>query len=193
MAARARALTEVDAAEWASFVRRIVPLPGRQVAAPPDVSAEGSAEIHTGLGRDLTRHSPRAGVSASAPTSRPALLGVGGQPPGVDTATWQRFHRGQLGSARKLDLHGMTAQHAFAALRAFLRSAHADRVRCVEIVTGRGKEGAGVLRRELPLWLNLPDIRPMVLAAAHPHASSALHAHMANPGSVRLLLRRPRA
>jgi hypothetical protein len=30
----------------------------------------------------------------------------------------------------------------------------------------------------------LPDIRPLVLAAAHPHA--------ANPGSVRLLLRRLR-
>jgi DNA-nicking Smr family endonuclease len=41
-----------------------------------------------------------------------------------------------------------------------------------------------VLRRELPLWLNLPEIRPLVLAASHPHA--------ANPGSVRLLLRRPR-
>ena len=31
-----------------------------------------------------------------------------------------------------------------------------------------------MLRRELPLWLNLPEIRPLVLAAAHPHA--------ANPG-----------
>ena len=86
----------------------------------------------------------------------------------------------------------MTAHHAFAALRSFLRTAHADRVRCVEIVTGRGKEGTGVLRRELPLWLNLPDLRPLVLAAAHPHASNAMHTHTANPGSVRLLLRRPR-
>jgi hypothetical protein len=34
------------------------------------------------------------------------------------------------------------------------------------------------------MWLNLPEIRPLVLAAAHPHA--------ANPGSVRLLLRRVR-
>ena len=41
-----------------------------------------------------------------------------------------------------------------------------------------------MLRRELPLWLNLPDLRPLVLAASHPHA--------ANNGSVRLLLRRPK-
>ena len=68
---------------------------------------------------------------------------------------------------------------------AFLRSAHADRLRCVEVITGHGNtSGGGVLRRELPLWLNLPDIRPMVLAAAHPHA--------ANRGAVRLLLRRVR-
>jgi DNA-nicking Smr family endonuclease len=125
--------------------------------------------------------------------ARTASLGVGGHPPGVDTASWQRFRRGQLASARTLDLHGMTAQQAFHALRRFLRGAHADRVRCVEIVTGRGNgEDGGVLRREFALWLNLPDIRPLVLAAVHPHTSSAMHSHAANPGSVRLLLRRPR-
>ena len=79
----------------------------------------------------------------------------------------------------------MTAQAAYHALGSFLRNAHADRLRCVEVITGKGGgEQGGVLRREFPLWLNLPDIRPMVLAASHPHA--------ANPGSVRLLLRRPR-
>ena len=41
-----------------------------------------------------------------------------------------------------------------------------------------------MIRRELPLWLNLAELRPLVLAAAHPHA--------ANTGSVRLLLRRIR-
>ncbi len=122
-----------------------------------------------------------------------APLGVGGQPAGVDAASWQRFRRGQLASARKLDLHGMTAQQAFQALRRFLRTAQSDGLRCVEIVTGRGDgEHGGVLRREFALWLNLPDIRPMVLAAVHPHTSSAMHSHMTNPGSVRLLLRRPR-
>jgi DNA-nicking Smr family endonuclease len=41
-----------------------------------------------------------------------------------------------------------------------------------------------VLKRELPHWLNEPALRPLVLAASHPHP--------ANPGSVRLLLRRIR-
>ncbi len=189
MAARARALTETEVAEWASFARRITPLRTRRGSAPPEALTETSADpVPT---RDVAPRRPHG--SPAAPVARPEPLGISGQPAGIDTASWLRFHRGQLGSSRKLDLHGMTAQHAFAALRGFLRSAHADRVRCVEIVTGRGKEGAGVLRRELPMWLNLPEIRPLVLAAVHPHTSNAMHAHMANPGSVRLLLRRPRA
>jgi DNA-nicking Smr family endonuclease len=90
-----------------------------------------------------------------------------------------------LPAVRTLDLHGHTAQRAFHALGGFLRAAYADRVRCVEVITGRGSgEQGGVIRRELPMWLNLPEFRPLVLAAAHPH--------VANPGSVRLLLRRRR-
>ncbi len=173
MARRPRALTETDEAAWAHYASRIMPLPGRRpftpVETPPPETSPG----------------PAAAIHAPMRSVRPIPLAVGGQPAGVDTATWQRFHRGKLGHARKLDLHGMTAQAAFHALRSFLRAAHADRQRCVEVVTGKGAgEGGGVLRREFPLWLNLPDIRPMVLAASYPHA--------ANPGSVRLLLRRPR-
>jgi DNA-nicking Smr family endonuclease len=53
------------------------------------------------------------------------------------------------------------------------------------VITGRGSgETGGVIRRELPLWLNLPQLRPLVLAVTHPHA--------ANVGAVRLLLRRTR-
>lgn len=86
---------------------------------------------------------------------------------------------------RTLDLHGQTAQRAHTVLHAFLGAAHAEGLRCVEIVTGRGQglEG-GVLRRELPHWLNGPELRHLVLAASHPHP--------ANPGSVRVLLRRVR-
>jgi DNA-nicking Smr family endonuclease len=112
-------------------------------------------------------------------------VSVGGQPGGLDSATWTRFRSGKLAPTRTLDLHGRTAQRAYHAVEAFLRTAHADGVRCVEVITGRGAgETGGVLRRELPLWLNLPGLRPIVLAATHPHP--------ANPGSVRVLLRRAR-
>jgi DNA-nicking Smr family endonuclease len=194
VAARARAVTATEAAEWAHFVRKVPPLAGRAAVAPPDSPGRPDPPAPETV-------SPRGGLAAEAfrkaaatePAAKTAPVGIGGQPAGVDGATWRRFQRGKLESARKLDLHGMTAHHAFQALRAFLRAAQADRLRCVEIVTGRGSgEEGGVLRREFPLWLNLPEIRPLVLAASHPHRSSAMHAVTANHGSVRLLLRRPR-
>jgi DNA-nicking Smr family endonuclease len=188
-------LTDADHAAWTGFTQRIVPLSGRAKpsgraeATPPDTVAPPA------VASDATPVPRRAEAKARqhAPASP---LAIGDPPAGVDKATWQRFRTGKLAAARKLDLHGMTAQRAFQALASFLRAAHADQARCVEIVTGRGGSGesqggegqrgetTGVLRRELPIWLNRPDIRPLVLAAAHPNA--------ANVGAVRLLLRRAR-
>nr|WP_283771032.1 Smr/MutS family protein [Roseococcus pinisoli] len=86
---------------------------------------------------------------------------------------------------RKLDLHGMTAAKAHLEVERFLRSAQIEGLRVVCIVTGKGSsQEGGVLRRELPHWLNAPAMRQLILGAAHPHRSNA--------GAVHLLLRRPR-
>jgi DNA-nicking Smr family endonuclease len=163
-------LTEADRALWASYASRIRPLAGR--SRPPGASGPEPS------GAPPTRSAPL--VTGRVSRGPLAPLAIGTHPGGVDSASWHRFRTGKLPAVRTLDLHGRTAQRAFQALTAFLRAAHAEGARCVEVVTGQG----GVLRRELPLWLNLPELRGVVLAAAHPHA--------ANPGSVRLLLRRAR-
>ncbi len=171
---RRKALSEHDRATWALYVRSVFPLAGVPVPETPPEPAllPGSA--------------PQPVPSASLPVfKRLSPLQIGDHPPGVDKATWNRFRAGKLSASRTLDLHGRTAQRAFFALQDFLGSAHAEKLRCVEVITGRGSgENGGVIRREFPLWLNQPELRPLVLAAAHPHA--------ANPGSVRLLLRRVR-
>jgi DNA-nicking Smr family endonuclease len=194
---RAR-LTDADHAAWASYASRITPLPGRNRPVLADTPAQ-AGELPVGSRARAQTPRPRPGAHVRGAHIAAASLMVGTQPGGVDSGSWQRFRTGKLRAARVLDLHGQTAQRAYHALVAFLRTAHADRLRCVEVVTGRGSRGSatgsghyaggdpvggGVLRRELPFWLNLPEIRPLVLAAAHPHA--------ANPGSVRLLLRRAR-
>jgi DNA-nicking Smr family endonuclease len=164
-------LSDADRAIWASYVRLVAPLPGHELpVVRPAPQGQAQAPV-------MVRQRQPAPVTPVA---------IGAQPGGVDGGTWQRFRTGKLAAARTLDLHGYTAQRAFHALRGFLRTAYADRVRCVEVITGRGSgEQGGVIRRELPIWLNLPELRPLVLAAAHPHT--------ANPGSVRLLLRRRRS
>jgi DNA-nicking Smr family endonuclease len=161
-------LTEADTALWAEYASGIRPLPGRKRL----LSRQVGPGVARSVGHALAES--RSGAQVLPP------LAIGTHPGGVDNASWNRLRTGKLQTARVLDLHGYTAQRAYNALGAFLRAAQAEGVRCVEVITGQG----GVLRRELPLWLNLPEFRSLVLAAAHPHA--------ANPGSVRLLLRRSR-
>lgn len=117
------------------------------------------------------------------------MLVVGRAPGGLDKATWRRFAGGHMPVARRLDLHGHTAQRARDRFEQVLAAASAQGLRCLEVITGRGSgsEG-GVLWRELPLWLNLPHLRPLVLAACHPQPGKA---GAANTGAVLLLLRRP--
>lgn len=174
---RRRGLSDLDRASWASYARLVSPLPGVAVPPMPPVAVP------------LPRPEPSVPVApmVRAPLPRPIArpVAVGDTPGGVDRATWTRFRTGKLPVVRTLDLHGRTAQLAYAALEQFLRGASAEGVRCVEVITGRGKGEIGVIRREFPLWLNQPHLRPMILGAAHPHAL--------NPGSVRLLLRRNRS
>jgi DNA-nicking Smr family endonuclease len=172
--ARRGQLTETDIGEWANYTQLVRPLRGRVRLSPPELRTTPA---------EPTPIVPLALPPSSPPGSK--FVAVGDQPGGLDKSSWNKFRTGKMPTMRTLDLHGRTAQRAFHALQSFLHAAHADHVRCVEVITGRGAgESGGVLRRELPLWLNLPTLRPMVLAASHPHA--------ANPGSVRILLRRPR-
>lgn len=172
---RTRGLSEADRALWRAYAREVVPLPGREL--PPEAEAP-----------------PPAPVVADVPAPRPAPppvrwtlpeITVNAPPPGLDDRRWRELRRGRLRPERTLDLHGRRAQEAHAAVQAFLADAYADGLRCVAVITGRGSSAeGGVLRRELPHWLNAPDLRRVILGAAHPHS--------ANTGAVHLLLRRRR-
>ncbi len=176
MARRPRGLSDKERQDWALFARLITPLPGR--AAPemlPEPILAKPAEPEPAP--------PPPPPQVKLPKVRSSEMEVGSNPGGLDKSSWNRFRSGKLPVIRTIDLHGRTVQRAYDALHAFLITAHADQVRCVEVITGRGSgENGGAIRRELPIWLNQPQLRPLVLAATHPHP--------ANPGSVRLLLRR---
>ena len=71
----------------------------------------------------------------------------------------------------RLDLHGMDKIQARRALSGFLAFAHANGERAVLVITGKGFQGDGILRRHLPGWLGEPDLRTIVagLSTADPH------------------------
>lgn len=83
---------------------------------------------------------------------------------GVDGATAKRLKRGEYPIAVRLDLHGMHQAEAFSALREGLEAAYHNGERCLLVITGKGREGAGVLREELPRWLREPAFSRYVLA-----------------------------
>ena len=175
MPPRPRPLTQHDRDAWAAYIRHVRALGSRPPSPPAAASPPRPAAAPA-----VPPATPRQRARPAAP---PQPLTTGLQPAGLDNATWNRLRGGKLPPARTLDLHGKTAQAAFHALERFLVSAHAEQLRCVEVITGRGSgETGGVIKRELPMWLNLPRLRPLVLAATHPHP--------ANPGSTRVLLRR---
>ena len=171
-----RGLSEADRALWRAYAAEIVPLPGREL--PPEPAAAPVAPVAAAAVAAPV-------VSASAPRWTPPDIAVNAPPAGLDDRRWRDLRRGRIAPERTIDLHGRRAQEAHAAVHAFLADAYADGLRCVAVITGRGSttEG-GVLRRELPHWLNAPDLRRIILGAAHPHR--------ANTGAVHLLLRRRR-
>jgi DNA-nicking Smr family endonuclease len=104
-----------------------------------------------------------------------------------DRRTAQKMLRGTVESERRIDLHGVGVELARLHLLSFLRGAHADQVRTVLVITGKGAspfarhtlhgaahfhapEREGRLRRLVPEWLSEAEFRALVsgFQPAHP-------------------------
>ncbi len=87
----------------------------------------------------------------------------------------QRVARGKELIDGRLDLHGLTQSEAHAALLRFLRAASSRGARLVLVITGKGArvgEGElGVLKRQVPQWLGLPEFRPLVVGFEGAHVA----------------------
>jgi DNA-nicking Smr family endonuclease len=84
----------------------------------------------------------------------------------------QKLGRGQVPIDGTLDLHGMRQDEAFAALYRYVRARASRGDRTILVITGKGLKKVngdpttiverGVLRTMLPIWLNSPDLAPLV-------------------------------
>ncbi len=126
--------------------------------------------------RAVGRQDSRAAKAASAREDGAAAKARAAAPP---LAPIGRRERAQLSRGRKeidarLDLHGMTQTRAHRALSDFLRRAHIDGLTFVLVITGKGSaaaahSGRGVLRRQVPQWLSLPEFRTLVVGFEEAH------------------------
>jgi DNA-nicking Smr family endonuclease len=165
---RKRALSEEEHALWESVAKQIKPLRKKPRAAKIHILA---SDVETPAAAKPAA-SPRLAPSAKIPRlPKPAT-------PPPPLAPLGRRERSQLSRGKKeidarLDLHGMTQARAHRALSGFLQRAHGDGLTFVLIITGKGKMGSeserGVLRRQVPQWLNLPEFRSLVVGFEEAH------------------------
>ncbi|MGD0634499.1 MAG: Smr/MutS family protein [Beijerinckiaceae bacterium] len=129
-----------------------------------------------------TPAAPAVAVPNAAPPKTPPPLVP------LERRLKQKLSRGQMSADAAIDLHGLRQHEAHDALRAFLHRAQRDGARVVIVVTGKGGrmtgdfEETGVLRRAVPIWLHLPDLRSLVVgfeeAARHHGGSGALYVRL---------------
>ncbi len=182
---RSRALTPEERKLWAHVAREIIPLKGRSL--PEEPQPEKPVPARPGAAPNpLPSPPPATPVRPRLPPLAP-----------LDRKVKTALRRGARLVDAVIDLHGMRQDEAHGALLAFLRQSQAAGHTVTLVVTGKGAapsdgsffEERGVLRRVVPHWLRLPDVRPLVLgfeeAAPQHGGAGALY--------VRLRRRRPDA
>lgn len=152
-----RNLSPEEARAWARVAATVKPIGPRA-----DDLEELSATLGSG-GRDLDA----APAAASASPRKPAAPKAPAPP--AERSGEKKVRRGKLTLAARFDLHGHTQASASRALPAFLERQQAEGARCVLVITGKGKEGQGVLRRNFLLWLDSPPARRLVSGYAESH------------------------
>jgi len=160
---RRRLVTKDETRLWRQVMKDAVPLPGH--ALPDDVEEPPPPPELAPLPKPPEMPRPRDLVAPAPPASAPRL--DHGKMVGLDKRTGERMKKGEMVIDGRIDLHGLIQDAAHGALRRFvLTSAEMGR-RCLLVITGKGREGGGVLRREVPRWLNEPSLRGVVLAFSY--------------------------
>lgn len=81
----------------------------------------------------------------------------------------RRIRRGQAPISATIDLHGHTRASAQSLLIGFLTSQRRQGASCVLVITGKGRLGEGVLRRQLLQWLGTDQARDLVNGYSEAH------------------------
>lgn len=147
-----RKLKAEEAHLWGHVTATVRPLPGRlaPTVKPPPVEA---APAHLPL--------PRAPAAATPKSVRP--------PESIEPGRHKRIVRGHEPLEARIDLHGMTHDRARAALEAYILRVWDDGCREVLVITGKGTQGDGILRRFTPEWLAAPPLRAVVAGVSQAH------------------------
>jgi DNA-nicking Smr family endonuclease len=87
----------------------------------------------------------------------------------LDARAAARLFRPHARPEATLDLHGLGKLDAYEQVQRFIMRAQLAGFRHILIITGKGRSGEGVLRTNLPHWLNEPALRAAMSGVAHAH------------------------
>ena len=146
-----RRLSDEERKLWGHFTRSVAPL--RRPPVPADLPPAAASKTKSATQLRV--------VARAAPAARTA---AGLEP--FDRRLKKRLARGTEPIDARIDLHGKTQSEAHAALISFLRKAQSHGAKFVLVITGKG---GGVLKRQVPQWLKLPEFRGYVLGFEDAH------------------------
>jgi DNA-nicking Smr family endonuclease len=189
-----RQVTEDEADLWRQLAHSIDKVKAKPRVATHGGTADASGGA-SGLAASPVEQGKRArqrpAAAAAALPAAPAARAPQPPPPAdFDRRTLRQVAAGKVTIDGVLDLHGLHQDAAYARLRAFLVSSQAQGHRMVLVITGKGggagvrplasdprsyRDGGGegsdpgrrgVLRRSVPLWLDEPELRAVVVGYA---------------------------
>lgn len=141
-------MTSKDKLVWESYTRGVAPV---RSAKPKPRLAKAVPEKAVVRANAATEPPKLPKLNATSQLTKDVFIAL-------ERKREKSLRQGDVEIDGKLDLHGMTQVEAFAALADFMRKKVKAGKRHLLIITGKGRGGAGVLRRSLEAWLGqLPE------------------------------------
>ncbi|SED05610.1 DNA-nicking endonuclease, Smr domain [Rhizobiales bacterium GAS188] len=166
---RPRWLSEDDLRVWAEVARTAKPLRGKTLPLATTANNASASEEASPAVSGASNAKSRA---KTGPHQRQSPQGeLPGAPPlaALERRFVQRLRRGTAAPGAVIDLHGLRQDEARHRLFAFLHRCQAEGAKAAIVITGKGTRAnalageRGVLRRAVPLWLAMPDLRTLVV------------------------------
>ncbi|KAA9006817.1 Smr/MutS family protein [Histidinibacterium aquaticum] len=200
MTRKRRHLSPEERNLWDSVARSTDPLHKRRRDPAPDPPKEALTRPRTDERARNTTLSPfEIGGRVDHSRDHDLMAGLSEQlsqkTVRMDRKKHTKLKRGKLSPEGRLDLHGMTLAQAHPELMDFVLTAHARGKRILLVITGKGKhreepgpipQKLGVLRHQVPQWLRMPPLGPLVLDVVPAHLSHG------GGGAYYVVLRRSR-
>ncbi len=154
-------LNDEDLELWYYVSQSVEPLPGKEAITPPIIKQTENSPKETVSIEDLEKLVAQTQKPNKSKTKYDYIKH--GTMSGVDKSTAKRLTGGKFHVEAQLDLHGKTQDEALHLLRNFINNSHSSGKRNVLVITGKGNKNDGILKNQVPRWLNNTGLRERII------------------------------